>query len=142
MWMGEMVEKVVDALREGGYKVTPQRVAIVRALTSDRTHPTAEQIYERVKKEYPMMSPATVYKTLDLLKKIGKVQELGFADGGARFDPNMKLHINLVCVRCGRIEDLQESSLRGLKKRVAAASDYRMTGHRVEFYGYCPRCQR
>lgn len=140
--MDQMVEKVISALREGGYKVTAQRVAIVRALTSDRTHPTAEEIYEWVRREYPMMSPATVYKTLDLLKKINTVRELGFAEGGARFDPNMNLHINLVCVKCGTIEDLNERLLKDLKERVATASNYRITGHRIEFYGYCSRCQR
>jgi len=140
--MDQMVEKVISALREGGYKVTAQRVAIVRALTSDRTHPTAEEIYQRVRREYPMMSPATVYKTLDLLKKINTVRELGFAKGGARFDPNMNLHINLVCLKCGTIEDLNERLLKDLKERVATASNYRITGHRIEFYGHCSRCQR
>jgi len=96
-------QQLITKLRSKGYEVTPQRLAICKLILSSKDHPSAEQIYQEVKKTYPTISLATVYITLDLLKKLGLVQELGFSDRSSRYDPNNSQHINVICPKCGKI---------------------------------------
>lgn len=138
--MTELPHALRRALREERYKLTPQRLAIFEALAEDKTHPTAEEIYSQVHRRYPMVSLATVYKTLDLLKRIGLVHELGFADGSARYDPNVTPHLNVVCVKCKSIYDVQIRSVEEMRRHVTSSTNFKLLGQRLEFYGYCPRC--
>lgn len=136
----QRLESVIDSLRKEGFRITPQRVAIVSHMLHTESHPSAEDLHEAVRKKHPMVSLATVYKTLELLKKNGMVRELDFPTG-ARYDSNLEQHVNLVCVRCGRIDDMDETSLGELQSRVAKKARYRVLGGRFELYGYCSQCQ-
>lgn len=127
--------------REKGYKLTPQRIAVFRALISRKDHPSADDLYQQVKKKYPMISLATIYKTLDVLKDIGLVSELGYREEGCRYDGNINLHANLVCLKCKSIKDLEVENLSKLEKSVAAKTGHSIIGSRVEFYGYCTDCK-
>ena len=93
------------ALREAGLKATPQRLAVLRSLAGDVTHPTAQELHERLSGEFPGLSVATVYNTLAALTRVQhcKPLELG---GPARFDPNVAPHDHAVCERCGSIRDV------------------------------------
>src|SRR5262245_55173095 len=93
-------------LRASGLKLTPQRMAIVRELCADPTHPTAQELYERLRPALPTMSFATVYNTLDALASAGLCAALSLAPGPARFDPNMGDHHHAVCDRCGQVRDV------------------------------------
>ncbi|HUK99414.1 MAG TPA: Fur family transcriptional regulator, partial [Nitrospirota bacterium] len=93
-------------LRERGYKLTSQRLAIISLLSKDMTHPGAADILKKIRKSLPQVSVSTVYYTLDILKKEGLIQELEFYDQDNRYDINISNHINLICKKCGRIEDL------------------------------------
>src|SRR5690348_184536 len=86
------VAAMLARIRTSGFKLTPQRVAIVRELASDPTHPTAQELYERLRAALPTMSFATVYNTLDALASAGLCVGLSLAPGAARFDPNMVAH--------------------------------------------------
>ncbi len=97
--------QLVDALRAAGLKVTPQRLAIVDCIALDETHPTAQELYERLHARFPTMSVATVYNTLDALTGIGRCRELHMG-GSTRFDPNVDAHDHAVCERCGSIRDV------------------------------------
>src|SRR5438552_6188610 len=90
-------------LRRAGLRLTPQRVAIVRALLGE-SHPTAAEVYEAVRRRFPALGLATVYATLNTLVALGQIHELPFADA-ARYDANTAPHVNLVCTRCGQITD-------------------------------------
>lgn len=136
----QRLESVIDSLRKEGFRITPQRVAIVHHVLNTESHPSAEELHSAVRKKHPMVSLATVYKTLELLKKNGMVRELDFPTG-ARYDSNLEKHVNLVCVRCGRIDDMDESSLGELESRVAKKARYSILGGRFELYGYCSQCQ-
>lgn len=127
--------------REKGYKLTPQRLAVFKALVSRKDHPKADDLYQQVKKKYPMISLATVYKTLDVLRDIGLVSELGYREEGCRYEGNVNLHANLVCLRCKNIKDIDINSLSKLERLVAAKSRHTIIGSRVEFYGYCSECK-
>jgi Fur family peroxide stress response transcriptional regulator len=135
-------EAAIEALRKKGYKATPQRIAICRFVLHSRDHPTARRIYDEVKKVHPTVSLATVYKTLQVLEELDLIQELNFPQGQARFDSYMKPHINLVCLRCGNIRDLDDLTTREIVKRVAATTDFTATGQRIDIYGICEKCGR
>ncbi|MGH9879380.1 MAG: Fur family transcriptional regulator, partial [Nitrososphaerales archaeon] len=91
--MQQQLETIIGTMRNKGFRVTPQRVAIVEYVMNADSHPSAEEIYKLIKKKYPMVSLATVYKTLELLTEMGVVRELSFADG-ARYDANIAKHVN------------------------------------------------
>jgi Fur family transcriptional regulator, peroxide stress response regulator len=135
------LEEIVDNLRNNGLRITPQRIAIIKYVTNTQSHPSAEEIHKVIQKKYPMVSMATVYKTLDLLRKMSMVQELGFADGSARYEANTARHINIICMCCGRIDDIDEHSLSTLESQVAEKSKYEIFGRRFELYGFCSECK-
>jgi len=98
-------QEAARALREVGLKATPQRLAILRSLAGDETHPTAQELFERLSTEFPSLSVATVYNTLSALTRIGRCTPLELG-GPLRFDPNVDPHDHAVCERCGAIRDV------------------------------------
>ncbi len=130
----------IEALRNKGYKATPQRIAICRFTLNSRKHPSAQQVYDEVKKIHPTVSLATVYKTLQVLKELDLVQELNFPQAQARFDSYMKPHINLICLQCGSIIDLDDLTAEEVTKKVAAATKFKPNGQRIDVYGTCQKC--
>ncbi len=134
------LEEVVSSLREEGFRITPQRIAIVDYLLKTEDHPSAERIHKIIQKKYPMVSLSTVYKTLDLLKEKRLVNEIE-VDGEARFDAHTNDHINLVCMNCGKIEDIDENSLKEIQVRAARKSKYLILKGSFELFGYCGNCK-
>jgi len=130
----------IEALRSKGYKATPQRIAICRIALNSRKHPSAQQVFDEVKKIHPTVSLATVYKTMEVLRDLDLVQELNFPKGQARFDSYMNPHINLICIKCNRITDLDDSTSKEITKRVAAATKFKPNGQRIDVYGTCQKC--
>ncbi len=102
----DRVAEMLACVRASGLKLTPQRMAIVRELAADPTHPTAQELFERLRAALPTMSFATVYNTLDALASAGLCAALSLAPGPARFDPNMQAHHHAVCDRCGLVRDV------------------------------------
>src|SRR4051794_4362681 len=102
----ERVASMLACVRTSGLKLTPQRMAIVRELAADPTHPTAQELFERLRPTLPTMSFATVYNTLDALASAGLCAALSLAPGPSRFDPNMHPHHHAVCDRCGLVRDV------------------------------------
>jgi Fur family transcriptional regulator, peroxide stress response regulator len=130
----------IEAIRGKGYKATPQRIAICRIALNSREHPSAQQLYDQVKKIHPTVSLATVYKTLEVLRDLDLVQELNFPKGQARFDSYMNPHINLICVKCGKITDIDDVTTGEIAKKVAAVTKFKPNGQRVDVYGICQQC--
>ncbi len=130
----------IDALRRKGYKATPQRIAICRIAVNSRSHPSAQQVYEEVKKIHPTVSLATVYKTLEVLRDLDLVQEINFPKGQARFDSYMSPHINLVCLKCGSISDLDDMTIKEITQKVTESTKFKPTGQRMDVYGICQKC--
>lgn len=137
----DRVEKVITRLRERGHRLTPQRMAVLTVLFSSKEHPSVEQIYERIKADFPMTSLATIYKTVAVLKEIGEVQELGLCDDSKRYDANPYPHAHLICVKCKKIMDLDVDIVGGLPQDVAQRTGYQIVSHRLDFFGICPQCQ-
>jgi Fur family peroxide stress response transcriptional regulator len=130
----------IEALRSKGYKATPQRIAICRVALNSRVHPSAQTVYDMVKKIHPTVSLATVYKTLEVLRDLDLVQEINFPKGQARFDSYMKPHINLVCLKCGSITDLDDVIVKEITRKVTVSTKFKPTGQRMDVYGICQKC--
>ena len=130
----------IEALRKKGYKATPQRIAICRFALNSRDHPSAQQVYDEVKKIHPTVSLATVYKTLGVLKDLDLIQELNLPQGQARFDSYMKPHINLICLQCGSIADLDDTTAIEITRKVAATAKFKPKGQRIDIFGICREC--
>lgn len=97
---------MLAGVRASGLKLTPQRIAIVREIAGDPTHPTAQELFERLRPTLPTMSFATLYNTLDALASAGLCAALSLSPGASRFDPNMRAHYHAVCDRCGLVRDV------------------------------------
>ena len=133
---------MVAKIREHGHRITPQRRAVARVLASSHDHPSAEQMYDRVRAEFPMTSLATVYKTVNLLKQMGQVLEVGFSDDRRHYDGCKPFpHPHLICVQCKHIMDADIDDLDRLIRRVGRKTGFKVHTHLLEFYGVCPRCQ-
>ena len=134
------LEQIVTSLRDGGHRITPQRIAIMDYLLHTDEHPSAEHVHMIVKKKYPMVSLSTVYKTLDLLREKKLVNEIE-VEGEARFDAHVDEHINLVCLNCGKIDDIDEKLLKNIQSKVAKRSEYLIIKGSFELHGYCSKCK-
>ena len=136
------LDELIAKLKTRGYRLTPQRIAILKILAVSTGHPSVEQIYENVKVDFPTTSLATVYKTVTLLKEMGEILELGFGNEGNRYDGNKPYpHPHLICLKCKSILDPDVSRLSDLTQQVAQMTGFQITGHRLDFYGICPQCQ-
>jgi len=133
---------IIQALREKGYKATTQRIAICRLALSSREHPTAQGIYREIKTLHPTVSLATVYKTLQVLRELQLVQELAFPQGETRFDSNLIPHVNVVCLRCGSVRDINDRAVQDVVARVASRTRFAVTRQRFDMYGICEKCAR
>jgi Fur family peroxide stress response transcriptional regulator len=133
---------LITRLREHGYRVTPQRVAIINTIVGHVGHPTVEEVHALVQQDFPMTSLATVYKTVSLLKEIDEVLELHTSDDvrhvdGRSPDP----HPHLICKTCGKIVDLEGIDVSDTIARIAAQTSYTEISNRADFWGLCPDCR-
>ena len=133
-------DEIRRRFRACGLKVTPQRAAIYQALIDTTSHPTADDLYRQVARMHPAISPNTVYYTLAALQRAGLVSEVNYWHDGARFDGNMASHHHLICLGCRKIEDLEDDALNCLSLTRGRRKGFHVTGHRVEFHGYCEAC--
>ena len=139
----DRVDELIRGLRAKGHRLTPQRLAVLRVLAQSFEHPSVDQVYEQVRRRHPMISRATVYKTVETLKGMGQVLELEFSGASNRYDARgVEPHPHLICRGCGRIQDLELPALTREAMEVAEKTGYELLGHRLDFYGLCPDCQR
>jgi Fur family ferric uptake transcriptional regulator len=134
--------QIKAVFREAGLRWTPQRQAIVETLWASTDHPTAEQIFDMVRRLHPEMSRATVYNTMEALAAVGQVETLHTIDGVRRYDPNPVPHHHLRCRGCARVVDLPASELPRvppLPERLTPG--FEVYGYRIEFQGLCDSCR-
>ncbi|WP_125981146.1 ferric iron uptake transcriptional regulator [Loigolactobacillus iwatensis] len=142
------VKKIKQQLREAGFKLTPQREAtVVSLLENEAGHLSAEEIYLRVKQTTPDIGLATVYRTLDILSELRIVNKVSFTDGLVRYDlrregAQQHFHHHLLCVQCGKIEEIHEDLLADVEQVVASRYHFQVTDHKLTFQGLCADCQR
>lgn len=121
-------------------RFTRQRKVILEELRKVTTHPTADEVYKMVRRRLPRVSLGTVYRNLDILAEAGDILKLEMAGTQRRYDGVVENHYHVRCTECGRVDDLKYDPLPGIERDVGAVTDYKVTGHRVEFTGVCPKC--
>lgn len=134
-------QNVTSMLREKGFKVTPQRLAIYKVLCNTTEHPSAEMIFNKLQPYYPTMSLATVYKTIEILREIGFVQVLNVGEDSFRYDANVTNHPHIRCMSCKRVDDMHDIDSAEFIEQIRQKTAYRLTGQQFYFYGICPECQ-
>lgn len=137
--MAPSSEDLVTAMIGAGCRMTPQRRAILDYLAGRADHPSAGQIHRGLSATVPSLSVATVYNTLATLVDLGLLREIEFAGVDNRYDTNLGPHINLVCLRCGSIEDFEHEA-RVPSLRIQAELGFETKETRVEARGICARC--
>ncbi|MBE0569486.1 MAG: transcriptional repressor [Deltaproteobacteria bacterium] len=134
--------KAERILREQGTRVTPQRVAILRAVESSGSHPDADAVYQRVSMEHPHISRDTVYRTLSMMEEkkiIGSVLSVG---NSKRYDPITSRHHHLVCIRCKKILDFNSKEFDRLEPPARMVSRFQVLRTTVQVEGLCEDCQK
>jgi Fe2+ or Zn2+ uptake regulation protein len=135
-------DEVREKFRRSGYTLTTQRRAVLDALEESQGHPSAEEVYLTVKQKNPRVALGTVYGALSVLEEIGVIESKHWAESPARYDLNVEPHLDIRCVHCGRVSEVEGMDIGALEKRVRAATDYRVSKTELVLEGLCPACQR
>jgi Fe2+ or Zn2+ uptake regulation protein len=130
-------KQIITGLKSKGIKITIQRLAIIDFLANNPIHPTAEDIYSEVKKDFSSMSLATVYNTLEKLEEIGEIIKLRMSDKKFNYEYNLLPHNHFYCKKCKRILDIWKEVI---------SSKNEIDGHKIEetqvcYKGYCKECR-
>ena len=127
----------INKIRRG----TKQREAILKVLRNTRSHPTADQIYDEVRKEIPNISKGTVYRNLQVLQEERAVTELKLNGTVSRYEAKRESHYHFRCEKCGRVFDLDEPINKELDEKVSKRTGFTVSSHQTEFRGLCKDCQ-
>jgi Fur family ferric uptake transcriptional regulator len=122
-------------------RMTRQRRIILEELKKVRSHPTADELYELVRKRLPKISLGTVYRNLEMMSEQGAIRELRLAGRKRRFDASMEDHYHIRCIRCGRLDDIFVELPPSIEDNIRKETHYKITGHRLKFTGICPECR-
>ncbi len=137
-------KKLASTMRQHGYRLTPQRRAVLRVIAISPDHLTPAAIYDRVRQEYPGIGLVTVYRTLAILAELGLICEV-HAGGSCRSYLMRKPvghHHHLICSECGTVVDFADCDLKRLEERLSRLTGFKVGGHLLEFLGLCPACQK
>ncbi|MFD3156463.1 Fur family transcriptional regulator [Haloimpatiens sp. FM7330] len=149
--MNEMFPQIIDKLKENlkekGYKLTPQRRAILLTMINNEgKHLTAEELYDLVKEECPEIGLATVYRTIQLLEHLGVIYKLEFDDGCSRYElvnqNENHRHHHLICNKCGKVIEVKGDLLEEIEKSIESNYEFKIYNHSLKFYGLCKECMQ
>lgn len=124
------------------YRLTRQRKVILEELRKMDAHPSADEIYDRVRKRLPRISLGTVYRNLEILSEQGEIQKLEFGGNLKRFDCNPDTHYHIRCSCCDRVDNVPFIPFTDIENKLEGSTRYKIIGHRLEFIGLCPECAR
>jgi Fur family peroxide stress response transcriptional regulator len=131
----------IAMLREYGLQVTYQRLAVYQALYFTKEHPSAEAIYQQVKKRFPMISLGTVYKTLERFHDVGLIQKVSPLTEVARYDAKTSPHVHMVCLECQSVQDVAGPVME-MKLPLLERNGFKVTNQQVLLQGYCAHCRK
>lgn len=141
----KLIEKeIIARLRQRGYKLTPQRRAVLNVIATSHEHLTPAAIYERGQQEQPGIGLVTVYRTLEILAELGVICEVN-TEGGSRSYLIRRApghHHHLICSGCNTVVDFTTCDLGELEQRLSRKTGFKIEGHLLEFIGYCQKCQK
>lgn len=133
-----------NTLEDNGYRLTPQRQAVLEAVLSrPDQHLSADEVYSVVKAGHPEIGLATVYRTLELFRELHILHELDFGQGMSRYEyASVEHHHHLVCLKCGRVQEFSSEALEQVEGQISERYDFEVVGHHLKLYGYCHECRR
>lgn len=138
---GKNDKDFITTLRDHGLQVTYQRLAIYQALYHTKDHPSADVIYQHVRKRFPMISLGTVYKTLERFHEVGLINKVNPLTEVARYDALIHSHHHLVCLKCQSIQDLEDQKL-DEKIELSKVNGFQVLRQQVVLHGYCTGCHQ
>lgn len=135
--------KIAGILRENGYKLTPQRHALLKVIASQHDHLSPDEIYAKTLEQYPGIGRVTIYRTLELLNKLNLVCQVHSPDGSRHYIMRRPTehHHHLICSGCGRAIDFTECDLSSLEQKLSQETGFSIEGHLLELYGRCRDCR-
>ena len=137
-------KKIASMLRQRGYRLTPQRRAVLNVIALSQNHLTPAAIHQRVSQQYPGIGLVTIYRTLEILAALGLICEV-HASGSCRsylLRGPSEHHHHLICSECGRVVDFTDCDISELEQRLSQETGFKMEGHLLEFFGRCLDCQK
>lgn len=123
-------------------RITTQRSLVLEVVNRMRCHATADEVYNKIVKKYPHISRGTVYRNLNLLSDIGKLRKMEMPSGADRFDHICHEHYHAICVKCGRVFDVEMEFIEDLEKNIKDTHGFEIAGHDIFFKGTCLECNR
>jgi Fur family ferric uptake transcriptional regulator len=135
-------KSLLQALREQGYRLTPQRLMVLEAIEASHDHVSAEEIHARARQQYPYLNISTVYRTLELLKEQGLVAETDLGGGRFLYHPVGKAqHHHLVCRKCGSVRDIDIDALVALREELETRHGFAAELEHIALFGTCANCE-
>ena len=138
----QTLNEFFDKCRQSGLSVTPQRLAVYKELINDETHPNPESVYKAIKMEYPTISLATVYKTLETFEKHGIVSVVTPLHETVRYDAKTHHHHHIVCVRCKKVMDIEDEGLEQLAIPKKVLIENKFLDYTIQFNVICSECRK
>lgn len=143
--MEHNLDTVKQKLYDKDYKLTPQRRVILEVFTkSKEKHLSAEDVWGMVKKTYPEVGLATVYRTLDLFAELDVLHKMDFGDGRGRYEfceSEVHQHHHLICLNCGSVTEFEDDLLECLESEIEKKNQFKILNHELKFYGHCEKCR-
>ena len=142
--MGFTDKKLLLVLKKHGYKLTRQRRAVLKVLSSSQEHLTPADIYEKVQPECPGIGLITIYRLLQMLTELGLICEVHANDDSRRYliRRQPEHHHHLICSGCGAVVEFTDCDLSGLGQRLSRETGFEIETHLLEFVGRCRSCQK
>jgi Fur family peroxide stress response transcriptional regulator len=134
-------EETIQKLRTEGFKLTPQRLAVIRYLHGNTEHPSALKIHKELKRKYPTLSFSTVYNTLSMLERINEVKSLHIYDDYLNYDPNVHPHLHFYCKSCGHIDDIWIEGRTDFSLPRGEVDGHLVDSYSVVLRGTCKGCR-
>ncbi len=128
--------------KERNLRMTRQRQGILEELRKTDTHPSADELFGRVRKQMPRISLGTVYRNLEILSELGEIQKLELSGSLKRYDGHPHRHYHIRCVGCDTVADAPIAPLNQLEDELYQTTVFDIIGHNLEFTGLCPACSR
>jgi Fur family ferric uptake transcriptional regulator len=142
--MNPIERSILSSIKERGYKITPQRRAVLKAIADSQDHLTPAELHQRARQERPDIGLVTVYRTLEMLADVGLICEM-HSGGNCRsylLRRPEEHHHHLICSDCGQVVDFGDCDLDQLEQKLSRDTGFAMEEHLLEFLGRCPACQR
>ncbi len=134
------VDNVVERFKSKKLKITPQRLGIFEILEGNTAHLSAEDVFKEIRKNYPTISFTTVYKTLEIMEKMGEIMKITIDEERKHYDPDTNIHHHIICSRCNKISDIKDGSIKPkLPKEILY--EFTPSSYHISFYGTCKKCR-